>query len=139
MLMEQILLISGAGIVGLLGFLHLLLTFFTHKFESCDPDVTAAMKKATLVLTKQTSMWEAWVGFNASHSLGAMLVAAFYIPLSIYHFDVIQQSLWFTLLPVFIGVSYLFLANKYWFNLPFWGIFMSTLCFALSVLKLTTT
>ncbi len=139
MLLEQIFLISGAGIFGILGFLHLLLTFFTDKFDSYDPEVTQRMKDATLALTKQTSMWRAWVGFNASHSLGAILVAAFYIPLTSFHFNIIQQSLWFTLLPVFIGVSYLYLANKYWFNLPFWGIFVATLCFALSVLKLTIT
>lgn len=139
MLMEQIFLISGASIFGLLGFIHLVYTFCSKKFHAYDPNVTEAMKNTTLVLTNQTSMWKAWVGFNASHSLGTMLLAAVYIPLSIYHFEVIQQSLWLALLPVLTGVIYLLLANRYWFNVPFWGIFLSTLCFALSVFLLTAT
>ena len=41
------------------------------------------MKQTSPVLTKDTTVWDAWVGFNASHSIGAMLVAAFYIPLAV--------------------------------------------------------
>jgi hypothetical protein len=65
-----------------------------------------AMKATSPVLTKETTLWNAWIGFNASHSLGAMLVAAFYIPLTVNYFDIIQQSVWFTFLPVVIGISY---------------------------------
>lgn len=65
------------------------------------------------------------------------MFAAVYVPLSFYHFTLIEQSLWFTLLPIATGVSYLFLAAKYWFNLPFWGIFLATLCFSLSVLQIS--
>lgn len=139
MLMEQTLLIAGASIIGLLGIVHLTYTFFTNKLQGYETSVNDAMQASTLVLTKQTTMWKAWVGFNASHSLGAIFLAAVYIPLSYFHFDIIQQSLWFSLLPVCTGLCYLFLANKYWFNLPFWGIFIATLCFSLSVFKITAT
>lgn len=74
-------------------------------------------------------MWRAWVGFNASHSLGAMLLAAIYIPLAVYHFELIQNSLWFSLLPVVVGISYLVLAKKYWFKIPFTGVLISLVCF----------
>ena len=137
MIMEQTLIIIGAAIIGLLGSAHLVYTFFTNKLCAYDNSVNQAMQNSTLVLTRQTSMWKAWVGFNASHSLGAILFAAVYIPMSYFHFDVIEHSLWFALLPVITGLSYLFLASRYWFNLPFWGIFFATLCFAMSILKLT--
>lgn len=127
--MERILLIIGASIFGILGAIHLLYTFFTNKFEAYDPSVTDAMKKTSPILTRETSIWNAWVGFNASHSLGAILVAGIYIPLTVSYFNVIQQSLWFSVLPVLIGVSYLVLAKKYWFKVPFIGVLISTICF----------
>ncbi len=127
--MAQVLLVIGASIFGVLGTLHLVFTFFTNKFDSHNPLVKDAMKESTPKLTKETTMWRAWIGFNASHSLGAILVAAFYIPLSIYHFDLIRQSNWFSLFPSLIGLSYLVLAKFYWFKIPFIGISISTLCF----------
>jgi len=130
---EQILLITGASIFGLLGLMHLLYTFFTHKFNAFDPAVTQAMKNTSPVLTKETSMWAAWVGFNASHSLGALLVAAFYIPMAASHMALIQQSLWFSLLPSITGLCYLILAKKYWFKTPFVGILIATICFILAL------
>lgn len=127
--MAQILLIVGAAIFGFLGSMHLLFTFLSNKFEARDASVTTAMKSTSPVITKETTVWNAWVGFNASHSLGAMLVAAVYIPLAMSYFEIIQQSLWFSLLPSIIGFSYLFLAVKYWFKIPLIGISISTVCF----------
>ena len=136
--MEQFLFIVGASIFGVLGMVHFVLTFFTNKFDAYDALVTAAMKGTTPVISRDTSMWSAWIGFNASHSFGAMLVAAIYIPLTISHFDVIQQSYWFSLLPVMIGLSYLFVANKYWFKIPFIGVLVSTVCFVGAAVLINT-
>lgn len=128
-MVEQILLIVGATIFGLLGSIHLAYTFFTNKFDARDQAVTDAMKATSPVLTRDTSMWKAWIGFNASHSLGAITVAAFYIPLAISNMAVIRESLWLTILPVTIGFAYLYLAKKYWFKIPLIGITLSTACF----------
>jgi len=136
--MEQILLIVGASIFGVLGAVHLLYTFFTNKFDAHDASVTEAMKGTSPTLTKETSMWRAWIGFNASHSLGAMLVAAIYIPLTVSYFPVIQASIWFSVLPVFIGLSYLTLAKKYWFKIPFTGVLIATLCFSGAAVLINT-
>jgi len=46
-------------------------------------------------------------GFNARHSLGAMLITAHYVPLLIFNMTIIRESEWFSILPVFIGLSYL--------------------------------
>jgi hypothetical protein len=128
-LIEQILLIVGAVIFGALGTIHLVYTFFSNKFNAFDENVTKAMKSTSPVLTKETTMWDAWVGFNASHSLGAMLLTAFYVPLAINNMEVIRETPWFSILPVVIGLSYLALAKKYWFKIPFIGILISTVCF----------
>jgi len=136
--MDQILLIIGASIFGLLGTAHLIYTFFTDKFSSLDPSVADAMKGTSPKLTRQTTMWRAWIGFNASHSLGAMFFAAIYIPLTLHHFDVVRGSLWFSLLPVVLSVCYLALAKLYWFKIPFVGIFTALICFALSAFLINT-
>jgi hypothetical protein len=127
--MEQLLIIAGASIFGVLGTAHLLFTFFTPKFETRDPSVGEAMRSTSPVLTRETTMWRAWIGFNASHSLGAILLPAVYIPLAIWHLEVIQHSLWFSALPVVVGSSYLALAKKYWFKAPLAGIALATACF----------
>ena len=127
--MEQALIVIGAATLGVLGTIHLAYTFFTNKFDARDAKVTDLMKDTSPVLTRQTSMWNAWVGFNASHSLGAMLFGGIYIPLSLFHYDVIQQSVWFSSLPLLVGLSYLVLAKKYWFRIPFIGIALATTCF----------
>ena len=136
--MAQVLLIVGAAIFGILGTMHLFYTFFTSKFEAHDSAVTTAMKGSSPILTKETTIWNAWIGFNASHSLGAMLVAAVYIPLTVSYFSVIQQSVWFSFLPVLIGLSYLVLAKKYWFRIPFVGILVSTACFTGAAILINT-
>ena len=128
-MIEQALLIVGATIFGVLGSAHLFFTFYSNKFDARDEAVTTGMKNTSPVLTKETTMWKAWIGFNASHSLGAMLVTAFYVPLAVTNMQVIRESIWFSLLPVIIGLAYLFLAKKYWFKTPFIGILISTICF----------
>ena len=136
--MEKALLIIGASIFGVLGTIHLIYTFFTNKFDAIDSTVIEAMKSTSPILTRETTMWKAWIGFNASHSLGAMLFAGIYIPLSVYNFEVIQQSAWFSLLPVIVGLSYLGLAKMYWFRIPFTGVLIATVCFVVGAISLNT-
>jgi hypothetical protein len=84
------------------------------------------------VLTRQTSMWDAWIGFNASHSLGAILLAALYLLLAAMHMDVLVSSKAFVVLGVAAGLAYLYLAHTYWFRIPFVGIAIATSCFAIA-------
>ncbi|GAB6262616.1 hypothetical protein L4174_009615 [Photobacterium sp. CCB-ST2H9] len=130
--MDQLLLVVGLSILGLLGTIHLFYTFFTEKFTPFDASVTEAMKATSPRLTKETTVWRAWVGFNASHSLGVMFFAAVYISLATYHFEVVKSSLWLSVLPVIVGFAYLILAYKYWFKIPFIGVIMSLCCFMFS-------
>ncbi len=133
-MIEQLLIVIGAIIFGLLGTIHLFYTFFTNKFDTRDFHVSDAMKKTSPILTNQTTVWRAWIGFNASHSLGALLIFAFYFPLAVFNMNIILNSYWFSILPVIIGFAYLFLAKKYWFKIPFVGIFISTMCFIIAAL-----
>lgn len=136
--MEQILLIIGCAIFGILGTIHLVYTFCTRKLHPKDSSAIDAMKKSNLTLTNQTTVWDAWIGFNASHSLGAMVFAAIYIPLCVSSFATIEQSWWLSGLPVIVGASYLALAKRYWFNIPFIGILVSCICFVGAAILIAT-
>lgn len=87
------------------------------------------MKSTSLRLTQESTIC---LGFNGSHSLDAMLFAAVYLHLIIFHFAVSRDSLWFSVLPVIVAILYLILANKYWFKIPLFGILMSLVCFITS-------
>ncbi len=137
-MISQILFIIGASIFGVLGFVHLIYTFFTDKFNPYNSDVTVAMKSTSPVLTKETTVWRAWIGFNASHSLGAIVVAAIYIPLALLHIQFITNNSWFSVLPSIIGFAYLLLAKNYWFKIPFFGILISTICFVSAFVLINT-
>ena len=131
-MIEQILLIIGATIFGVLGALHLYYTFFTNMFMTRDRKVSEAMKATSPLLTNRTTMWNAWIGFNGSHSLGAIFIAVFYILLATTHMEIVRETKGFVLLTVLIGISYLVLAIKYWFRIPLIGILIATICFVIS-------
>lgn len=133
----QLLIVAGALIFGSLGAVHLAYTFFTNKFDAREPSTTVAMKATSLVLTRRTNLWKAWIGFNASHSLGILLFAIIYLLLAIGHKPWLRQSPALVWLPVLVGASYLVLARLYWFRTPLIGVGIATTCFIVAALMLT--
>lgn len=122
--------IAGALVFGLLGCVHLAYTFFSDRFSPRDATVEAAMKATTPRLTRRTSLWSAWVGFNASHSLGAIAFAAIYLVLAVGHGSVLATSGTLRWLALAVALSYLALAVRYWFRTPLIGIAVGCACFA---------
>jgi hypothetical protein len=125
----------GAGIFGALGTLHLVYTFFSPRFDPRDPAVAVAMKGTSPRITRATTMWDCWIGFNASHSLGAMVFAAVYLLLAIRHPQLLSQSPAFVVLALVNALAYLALACKYWFRIPLTGIAIATACFAIATVQ----
>ena len=76
MALGALLLSASAAIIGLLGAIHLLYTFHGPKLTPRDDELRRRMEQVAPVLTRETTMWKTWIGFNASHSLGALLFAA---------------------------------------------------------------
>ena len=135
-MLAQNLLIIGAFIFGALGSAHLFYTFFSNKFSPRDASVEMAMSGTSPVLTGETTIWRAWIGFNASHSLGAIVFSVFYIMLASAHMPVIRQTPAFAWLALLNGLAWLALARTYWFRIPFIGIAISCGCFFLACLSL---
>lgn len=113
----------------LLGLVHLLYTFHGTKLHPRDPQLTAALKEASPVLTRQTTMWKAWVGFNASHSFGAILFGTVYGYLAVLHGPFLFQSQFLLGLGLLLLVGYVLLGKFYWFSIPFRGIVLATLLY----------
>lgn len=129
---EQYLIITGSTIFLVLGTIHLVYTFFSDKFLARQAETVERMKADFPVLTRQTTMWNAWVGFNASHSSGAMFIGLVNIILALEHFEVLLNSLPMQWLDISTMTFYLFLAKRYWFSIPLRGIALAAFCFLLS-------
>ena len=128
------LLASSAAIILLLGLVHLLYTFSGSKLLPRDHELQLRMQEVTPVLTRQTTMWKAWVGFNASHSFGAILFGAVYGYLSLVHSAFLFQSPFLLLLGLLLLFGYVFLGKRYWFSIPLRGILAATVLYALAIL-----
>lgn len=132
----RILVLTGASVIGALGTLHLAYTFFGGKLLPRDASVIGAMKGTTLAITRQTTLWDAWIGFNASHSLGALLFGANYVLLAARHMELLSRAPELLAVGLATLLVYLWLAHRYWFRIPFTGIAIATACFVAAVLLL---
>jgi hypothetical protein len=121
-LLPTLLIALSAASVGLLGAAHLAYLYFSDKLTPRDAGLTTQLKAVSPVITRRTTMWKAWIGFNASHSLGALLFAAIYGYLAIAAPALLFNSAFLGLCGLATLVSYLVLAHRYWFNRPRQGI-----------------
>jgi hypothetical protein len=128
-------LIAGsAAIIMLLGLIHLLYTFYGPKLLPRDRDLKARMQEVSPVITRETTMWKAWVGFNASHSYGAILFGAVYGYLSLAHGAFLFQSTYLLSLGLLLLGGYAFLGKRYWFSVPFRGILLATVLYVIALI-----
>ena len=128
------LLIAGsAAIVMSLGLIHLLYTVRGTKLLPRDRDLKARMEEVSPVITRETTMWKAWVGFNASHSYGAILFGAVYGYLSLAHSAFLFQSTFLLSLGLLLLGGYAYLGKRYWFRVPFRGILLATVLYVIAL------
>ncbi|MCI4569490.1 hypothetical protein [Lysobacter sp. CFH 32150] len=92
------------------------------------------MSEVSPVITKETTMWRCWVGFNISHSMAAMLFGLIYGFLAIAHGSLLFSSPYLLVVGL-LTVGGLFVVGKvYWFSTPFIGIGISFACYLASVI-----
>jgi hypothetical protein len=125
---------ASAAIILLLGLAHLLFTFYGPSFMPRDRELQARMRAVAPVISRETTMWRAWVGFNASHSFGAILFGAVYGYLSLVHSAFLFRSAFLLWLGLLLLCGYLFLAKRYWFSIPFRGILLALVLYVLALL-----
>lgn len=117
---------ASAAIILLLGLIHLVYTFSGTKLHPRDAALQARLKEVSPIITHETTMWKTWIGFNASHSYGAILFGLVYGYLALAHSSFLFQSTFLLLLGLLFLAGYAFLAKVYWFSVPFRCIVLST-------------
>ena len=117
----------------MLGVLHLVLTFFSNKFHPREAAIEARLKEVSPILTRQTTMWKAWVGFNVSHSFGLILFGLVYGYLALIHGPLLFASPFLLSVGLALLGGYLFLCKRYWFSTPFRGIVLATVLYVLGL------
>ena len=124
---------ASAGILLVLGVIHLIYTFWGTQLTPRDPALQVTMSQISPVLTRETTMWKAWIGFNASHSMGAILFGLIYSYLGIAHSELLFKSPVLLLIWLVMVGGLAMLGKVYWFSIPFWSTCMSLACFVCSI------
>jgi len=119
----------SAAIILLLGLIHLLHTFRGPKLRPRDAELEARLKQVSPVITRETTMWKAWVGFNASHSYGAIFFGVVYGYLALAHSAFLFQSTTLLAVGALLLAGYTFLGKRYWFSIPLRGIVVALVAY----------
>jgi len=131
--LPALLISASAGVILLLGLAHLLFTFRGQRLHPREPAVMAAMQQALPRITRETTMWRAWVGFNASHSYGAILFGLVWGWLALVHPALLFGSPFLLALGALLLGAYVHLGWRYWFSIPFRGIVLASLLYAMAL------
>ena len=126
----------GGGIFLLLGIVHALYTFLDirepRRLVPQEPSVALAMAESRVRLARGgTTMWRAWVGFNFSHSLGAILFGMLCVGAGLVLGTLVVPA-WILFVLVLIALLYVGLSVLYWFRIPTMGITLATVCLVIA-------
>jgi hypothetical protein len=124
---------ASAAIVLFLGCVHLLYTFRGPMLQPRDPELTAKMMSVSPVISRETTMWRVYIGFNATHSFGLILFGLVYGYLAIFQREFLFRS-WFLLaLGLVLLLGYAVISRLYFFSGPFRGIAFAAILYVLGI------
>lgn len=126
----------SASIIGLLGLAHLVLTYHGPKLLPRDAAVREAMRGVAPVITTQTDLWRMWIGFNVSHSMGALLFGLVYGHLALVEADLLAGSMFLQMVGLAMLAGFVVLARRYWFVTPFVGSSVALLSYVLGLVQM---
>jgi hypothetical protein len=117
--------VLSAAMLLALGIVHLIYTFHGRKLTPRDSALQDRMREVSPVISRETTMWKTWIGFNASHALGAILFGLVYGYLALAHPDFLFRSVFLLAVGLCLLVAYAVLGKVYWFRVPFGGILIA--------------
>ena len=129
----RILMVLSASIIFTLGVVHLVYTFWGPKLTPRDSTLQISMSQISPVITKETTMWRAWVGFNASHSMGLILFGLVFGFLALAHDQLLFQSSFLLIVGLAMLVGLIVLCKVYFFSVPLTGVSISLACYVASI------
>ena len=129
----RVLMVVSASIVLTLGVVHFVYTFWGPMLTPRDPALQISMSQVSPFITKETTMWRCWVGFNASHSMGLILFGLVFGYLAVAHAKLLFQSPFLLVVGLAVLVGFVVLCKVYFFSGPFAGISVSLACYIASI------
>jgi hypothetical protein len=119
-------LIGLAGsLMTVLGSIHLLYTLRGQRLEPTDPALIAAMRRTPMHITRETDMWRAWLGFNASHSLGAIGFGTLLVGVATSDARLFANHPLLAIWALLMVAGYLWIARTCWFSVPRRGLLIA--------------
>ena len=129
----KILMVLSASIILTLGVTHLFYTFWGPLLTPRDPALQISMSQTSPVLTKETTMWRCWVGFNASHSMALILFGLIFGFLALAHGQLLFQSPFLLAVGLTMLVGFVVLCKVYFFSAPLAGVSISLASYVASI------
>jgi hypothetical protein len=133
-IIAPLLVAASAGIALLLGLLHLLYTFWGPKLLPRDRELQTRMQEVSPVITRETTMWKGWIGFNASHSCAILLFGTVYGYLALAHSEFLFRSVFLLTVGLIFLLGYIILTKKYFFSRPLAGVLLATVFYVLGLI-----
>lgn len=127
--LAQTLVTISAAIIMALGLMHLAYTYFSDKLHPRNAGLLVLLTTTSPVISRETSMWKAWIGFNASHSVGAILFGAVFGNLALQQPTLLFHSYFLGFTGLIVLGAYLVMAKLYWFIRPLQAISLSLLLY----------
>jgi len=132
-LAARILMVLSGSIVLTLGVFHLVYTFWGPNLTPRDLALQISMSQVSPVITKETTMWRCWVGFNASHSMGLILFGLVFGYLALAHGQLLFRSPFLLVVGLAMLGGFVVLCKVYFFRSPLIGISISAACYVASI------
>ncbi|HKA56073.1 MAG TPA: hypothetical protein VKJ47_20675, partial [Candidatus Binatia bacterium] len=112
--------LMGALPCVVLGMAHVLATPLTPAqskgLSPRNPALRETMTRETPFLSRRLTLWQGWVGFNLSHSLGVLLFGAMVLLVGRSQASFQAQASVFLPLAIVVSGLYLLLGLRYWFR-----------------------
>jgi hypothetical protein len=125
--------VLSASIVLALGVIHLVYTFWGPNLTPRDPALQISMSQTSPVITKETTMWRCWIGFNATHSMGLILFGLVFGFLALAHSQILFRSPFLLAVGLAMLVSYVVLCRVSFFSAPLRGVSTALACYVISI------
>ena len=113
---------AAAAILLLFGLIHLWYTLRDRALNPRDAALEAGMKQVAPIISRETTMWKAWVGFNVSHSASLIFFGLLYLYLAIRHTLFLEGETVLLVAGLLYLIAYYLMARAYWFRVPRRGV-----------------
>ena len=129
----KLLMVLSAGIIFTLGAIHLIYTFYGLQLTPRDPALQISMSQVSPVISKETTMWRCWVGFNATHSMALLLFGLVFGFLALAHSQALFRSPFLLVVGLAMLGGFVVLGKVYFFSAPLRGVSISLACYIASI------